>query len=224
MTITRTHPAPWTDGVDTITGAQIAAIDTNITLAIDGTNGGTYSPAAPVIIGNSGLRMSGTDNVQLTSRSITRTMPLLAAQQHAATNWTYVINSGFVNTPAAGAFEIDLVWLPHGQTLASITVVYEGGAGHAAFPAGAPGTRPTVALVKTSVDGVVSVLHTTTDASATANEFEGKHNLVITHAEVIDRASRYSIVVTSEQDANYLTGDTVWGLSATVTCTSMVEW
>jgi len=59
MTFARLKPAGWTDG-DTITPTEINGIDTNQSEAVDGTAGGTYTPAAVVAINGSGIK---SDNI-----------------------------------------------------------------------------------------------------------------------------------------------------------------
>lgn len=54
MTFSRVKPTGWTDDIDTITGAQITAIDLNQSNALDGAGGGTYAPAAPIIVAGTG--------------------------------------------------------------------------------------------------------------------------------------------------------------------------
>lgn len=59
MTFTRALPAGWADGVDPITAPQLNQIDVNISRALDGSAGGTYSPQnALVIDGTAGVNVS----------------------------------------------------------------------------------------------------------------------------------------------------------------------
>lgn len=50
MSFSRAKPAGWTASIDTITAAQINQIDINQSRALDGTNGGTYTLAAPLTL------------------------------------------------------------------------------------------------------------------------------------------------------------------------------
>lgn len=58
MAFNRANPAGWVKG-ELLTSTQINQIDVNQSLAVDGTGGGIYTPAAPIAIGNAGVVVTG---------------------------------------------------------------------------------------------------------------------------------------------------------------------
>ena len=54
MTFPIQKPGGWTDDIDTITGQQITNIDTNLSNALDGASGGSYTPTDKIVIGGVG--------------------------------------------------------------------------------------------------------------------------------------------------------------------------
>lgn len=57
MTFSRVNALGWTDDFSTITAAQINGLDVNLTSALDGLNGGYYTPTAELAIGGQGLHI-----------------------------------------------------------------------------------------------------------------------------------------------------------------------
>jgi len=57
MTFSRVNALGWTDDFSTITAAQINGLDVNMTSALDGLNGGYYTPTAELAIGGQGLHI-----------------------------------------------------------------------------------------------------------------------------------------------------------------------
>lgn len=49
----------WTDGVDTLTEADLESFEAKMFKSVNGDDGGTWAPAAPIVIGGSGIRLAG---------------------------------------------------------------------------------------------------------------------------------------------------------------------
>lgn len=123
MAFTRAKPAGWTDDVDTITATQINQIDTNQSLAIDGSGGGTYTPTSEIAIaGTSGLRISGTGSaawLKLSSRTVVIEHPLVLAMVIP-----YVGPIG--NEPSARIIDSDVTATIGGDTIPRGSIISPG--------------------------------------------------------------------------------------------------
>lgn len=62
MTIPRVKPAGWGFG-EQLSSAQCTELDEHITRAVDGQDGGAFTPTAPITIGGSGVTLTSTDNI-----------------------------------------------------------------------------------------------------------------------------------------------------------------
>ena len=103
MTFTRVKPAGWTDDIDTITAAELNALDINITRAIDGNAGGSYSPSANINVtdGSGG----GFGNMDFRGASIVRsggTITMQSGSTHAIASGATMTMSGTQNIPSGG--------------------------------------------------------------------------------------------------------------------------
>ncbi len=78
MTFPIQKPGGWTDNLDTITGQQITNIDVNLHRALDGASGGSYTPAAPIVVGGTG----GLDIQNGVSTTMTGPITLQGAGAH----------------------------------------------------------------------------------------------------------------------------------------------
>lgn len=58
MTLTNPKPLGWAYG-ERLTSAQMNSIGSQLPYAVDGNAGGTYAPSAPIIIGGSGVTLTG---------------------------------------------------------------------------------------------------------------------------------------------------------------------
>src|SRR3972149_6220667 len=153
--LVKVWPVALADNLNTLNGAQLNQLDTNVSYAIDGVNGGAYSPSAEVGIGGRGLRLThiaGTPSkVMLASRSVRRQQPLTGGPQSAGT-WRPVARHTWENWAGSPnqALTLCLDDLPEGNVLQSVTVRFKGAAGHVNSPIQI--TAPTVQVF--TVDGV----------------------------------------------------------------------
>jgi hypothetical protein len=219
-------------GTTTITAAECNAIGVNSARAIDGTNGGTYTPTAVIDIGGAagGLRLtetSGTPSrLQLTSRRVTRMMSGAGYVVPSGAGWAYDSVA-----PTAGAFKyintssgvecLLPIAVPDGATIREIKVYYIGGTGHAAFPGGAP-TFPLFGLyhydITTAALTQVGSNATVTGTASTDNAvYEGATPFAMTLtglSHVVRRdVRRYFLEFTAEAGANFQSGGTIHGVS-----------
>lgn len=226
MSFSRQGPTGgWVDNTTVITATQQNGIDVNQSRAVDGTAGGDYTPTGKIRIGGAnGLEIYGTGaaaNVQLSSRSVTRWLPANCSTDDTA-KWQATTNGKWVN----GALGGTLFWhadLPHGQTIATITVRYIGAGGHA----GLPGTMPTISLIRVDSSGTGTVCGSiATDSSGTTGDFQLAHDISATSiAHTIDRTLyRYHVAIVGESGANQLLGAIAISCSATCTVTGYTEF
>lgn len=129
-----------------------------------------------------------------------------------AANWVPVNAAARWSNLTANTSIFIPVSLPHGSTWTSYSVLYQGAAGHGAFPGGAPGMPYTSPIRMSYITGVESFpggfIGTNTDGSATAAAYQAVH--LITESggtEVIDNtAYRYGILLNSETGGNFIAG------------------
>ena len=195
-------------------GSQLTAASGSI---IESVSGATVVLLGSTTIAPSGggdvtdITMSGTTNVKLATRSVTRKVrgPLNTIQGGIPT-WTILRNgTAFCDSGVFGAgLNIPLDFL-HGATLTQLSVRFQGGAGHSAFPGGKPSNMPRLQIFKQAGGVDTQIGTTTTDASSTAAAFEAAHSLVVNLTETIDQTQfNYYAVLTSESGTNELVGDT----------------
>ena len=112
MSFTRAKPAGWTDNVDALTAQQLNHIDANITRALDGTGGGTYSLSAPLTIAGAAgvsvttsntLSVAGTIAV-LGTETVTNTITL--SGNRAAIRWRYYAGPDASTTLQGAAYDV----------------------------------------------------------------------------------------------------------------------
>lgn len=170
-----------------------------------------------------------TNRMKVGSRTVTRVMRNDAHWDTVINGWN--VSPGFlgdliyVHLVTAAVLTVPLD-LPDGATLSSLTVRFQGAAGHAPFPGGAP-TMPFFVLKKIDNNGGVTPFGaTTTDASGTAVAYEAAHNLTQAGInEVVDNAThRYVLAFTGEAGGNGIAGGLFYGITATCAMTSYPEW
>jgi hypothetical protein len=190
---------------------------------------GGSANAAPFVFDD--LKLSGTNRLKLASRPITRVQRGGAQYKTNSTPPGWDISPSFIGdliyvqlvTAAELTYPLDL---PDGSTFNSVTVRFQGAAGHAAFPGGAP-TFPFFVLKKIDSNGVVTTFGaTTTDASATAGAYETAHNLSQAGiGEVIDNSTyRYTLAFIGETGGNGIAGGLVFAVTTTCQMTSYPEY
>lgn len=167
------------------------------------------------------LTISGTANVKLASRSVTRQLALTA--DTTSGNWarTATPRGSWHNTAAGGTLDVHLERLPHGQVLTSIAIRWDPAAGHGALP-----VFPSIELWTIDAAGVESSVGSATDSQPNVPSYEAPHSITISgllHA--IDLTLyRYVLVVTGETGANFVANAKITQCSVTCACTSYSEF
>lgn len=218
---TETPATAFADNVDKIPAATANAWKRDIARAIDGTGGSAGTPYAPttaIEIDGSGLKLH--DPLAYQSVSVTRTFSF-----HVTTlsgNWSeYTTPLGsWRNTASGGTANIHLDGLPNGGTLTSITLRWQGAAGHGALP-----TMPSIQLYRINEDGTQTSLGSQADTSASVAAYEAVHVITLTGINhVIDRTQyRYVLQVTGETGGNFVANAIMWACKGAVTITAQPQ-
>ena len=233
MTITRVNPAGWTDATDTVTAAQLNQLDTNATYAADFAAGGTYAPSAAVIVGGSGIQLSGTSRLGLASRSLTIVQPLIGSTCATGDNFEYLSSSGAIRNNAGTGAQIFLLLtrMPDGATLTNVRLYYKGATGHAGpDPITGQITMPNFTVVYRDVSSVAATAigTTTDDPEVVQATYEAVHGWaadgVSAAAHVINQSNNYGIIFTAETGGDYQANGTITGVVTTCTITEQQEF
>ena len=235
--LVKVWPVALADNLDTLNGTQMNQLDTNVSYAIDGVNGGAYSPSAEVGIGGSGLRITNiagaSSNVMLTSRSIQRQQPLTGGPQNAGT-WRPVARHTWQNWAGSPneALTLCLDDLPEGNVLQSVTVRFKGAAGHVNSPIQI--TAPTVQVFTVDdVDSQISIGGPISDPTCALGvgapaAYEAWHDIVVpAMAHTINAYSyRYIVEIVSEVAGGevYIAGAQICQAYTAVDCTRYTEY
>lgn len=225
----------WADDVDTITGAQITALDTTHVNAIDGAGGGNYNPAVPVGIGGAagGLLLTETagaaSNIKLAAREANRLLSTTGRCSYAAlaNTWEIQATTGYWwQILTGGHVFIDLP-IPNGQRLDQVTVKYIGAAGYA-NPGPLPGTMPSVTVEKVDALGGITLAGPgpVLDPSGTITAFKALHDITVPAINaVIDRATYvYRAKIMGDDGANFQSGSRIISIYVRVNCTGYTEY
>ncbi len=204
-----TYTPAFTDDVSVIPAAYLNQIRVDMGRAIDGTNGGTYTPTADIIInGGFSVQLGGTTKLKLASRSITR-------MQSAIMSDGTTVHTGNSALVAPGATWYQSLLIPNGAVVTALTA-YINPADDAL-----PTTNATLAFIKLDVTtGTPTTVSTTVDPN-TGAAYQAHHGFGPTGlSETIARAAnRYYVSMAGE-----VGGDTdafTWfGTSVTYTITS----
>jgi hypothetical protein len=197
--------------------SAVTTATTNITNKVakagDTMTGGLTAPSLTV--------NNASNTVALTSRSVTRSDGCVVGYDDS--DWVATSNGEMgvlVNTIATLPVEF---YPPHGQTLNSVTISWQGTGGHAGLPA----TRPSVEVKRTNLTtGSVDTLGgPVNDPSASVVDYESIHDIAVTGInDVVDRSAyRYHVTVTSEGGANALAGAVYRGLRRASAVTRLDE-
>lgn len=227
MTFPLTPASPFVDDVSTLDAATANAWRTYISRALDGANGGSYTLGANIVLTGNGfvidyLRMSGTNKVLVTSRSITRIIsyPPTSRYTGGAFDWTSEQYGKFTAAALAGSLEIPL-YAPHNSTVTTIAVHIDPAGAHVGLPA----NMPSIDIV--SVDGLgnVTSLATATDTSVNVAAYEVAHTITATGLSIVmnRNTNRYAIRLVGESGANALVGTSYIYTAVTYTITEMDE-
>jgi hypothetical protein len=206
-----------------LTSSQLTLLATEVLKAPDAVAGGTYAPAAPIIVNGSGALQLGS-RLAYTSRSVTRILPILLGE-YDNTRAAFTSGDYFTSTSTTtSTVTLPLVGLPNGATLNTVTAKFKGNPAHG----GAPGTMPTLKVYRRAITaGTFTQLgSTTTDTYGSAGAFETTHDIsVASIAHTIDRtANTYQLVFTFEGGANAVSGASLFAISATCSVTDQSEF
>lgn len=225
MSFTNPYAAK-TDATTTITATETNTAGLYISRAIDGTNGGNYTPGTVIGIGGSGLKLLSTLNLQLASRSVVRHQSMVAFT--VSGNWALDTSplGAWKNTGSGGVLWIMLDRLPHGQVLDTVTVRFKGQAGaHAADLANI--VKPTIRAYYVDSSGAENALAAaTSDPSTTSAGYEAAHDITTgSLAHTVDlTAYRYALKVTGETGAGFTANAQVLTCKVSCTITGYTEY
>lgn len=226
MTISKVNAVGWAVG-EKLTSAQANAFDTKIITALDGSGGGTYSPSGALILGGSGVHLSGANHkvlaagaltvesggtltlagtanyVILGSRQLTRSCPWSTA---LSTNFASGGGYTLVHSNTSAGTVSNFLPLPNGAQLNQVHVDVVGES------SGVVGgiTMPTLSVWKFNLATNVAtqIGSTYTDPSASEAAFEALHTLSVTGlTETINRVTHaYYAVITAPTGGNTQSG------------------
>ena len=224
MTIPLVKTGGWTDG-ETLTPLQASTLQNYLIRAVDGVNGGSFSPGTTITISGSGLTMGGTSNLLLASRDIVRQQPLNAAPYSTA-QWLQRPNGTWRNLLTTTLLPIRLHDLPHGNVLKYVSVRYTGAAGHASDPVQL--AMPILNVYSVDNSDTATLLGTKTDTDTVRAVYEAYHDITTAAlGHTIDTVNnRYLAVLTAEAAGvdPYVANAEVCQCSTTCTMTTMTEY
>ena len=209
---------------------HMTTIAANQPKAVDGNGGGTWSPAAPIILsGASALQLGG--KLKYTSRSVLREQPLVVAARTSLNNWQWAPSGGpngtyewrHANT-LGSTTQHELTNLGHNSVLDTLFVWFIGPSHGGMWPVG---SLPVYTLIRVYRDGTEAVIGApTTDTSASQAEYEAAHATAITtvSGHVVDtQRFKYFLVVTAENGANAVVGARYLGCEVQADVTEQAE-
>lgn len=200
--------------------------------SINGDLGGTWAPSSQIIIGGSGLRVTGParlDDVTAMTVSGSATIGLAARSvtRIVASNGSPAGSSTWLQQPSQGgcwkqdAATTEPLWFPFDVPNTAVITAFSVRADHQGahsgdYPAATP---PKVELVSVSKAGGVETIHSTVTDNPAEALFEQPHNVGASGLSItVDRtAHRYGIRVIGESGGFYQDGYTV--ICAEVTAT-----
>lgn len=228
MTFVRVKPTGFVDDNDTITGHSIDTIDLNQSRAVDGLNGGTYNPDAPIIIqGDAGIfyqAVAAASRIRLSSRTVTRQQSLLGICEGDGV-WQWILPGVWRNVSGAGsALFLSIDW-PNSQFIQEIRFRYRGAPAHANVDVSAGITMPHVELIETDVIGNNVVVASADDTTTDRDLYEDWHDIVLPVNLVLDRAGlRYSVLFRSELGMDYISFAMLCQMKLVMTIDQYIEY
>lgn len=230
---------------DPVGSAWLNGIATDVSRAMDGTNGGSYTPTAILDIGGAGLRFSGSGVAgwpQLSSRGVTTEQPLvigvLAQTSAPAPSVTQdesdimttiggvAVGSGALISPVAADAAHASHWvlqftkIPNGATLNNVHFVRKGDvAGGLANP---PDFPPTYTLVRWAPGGTIDAMSTVDQADTGTWNSLATQTMLATTNNVIDTSQYcYGLLVKNPHDLTFSARFRIYSCLVTSTATSM---
>jgi hypothetical protein len=220
MSFTRAKPAGYVAD-DPIMATEINQIDANQANAVDGANGGTYSPASDIVLpGANGIEWGALRYPKISSRTEYRSQSMGSKLGDPVGVWTYdSAEKGWtIGGTSSHALFIALDNIISGASITELRVWLRGAAGHSVLP----NVMPVVTLWRMAVDGTLTSLGSASDTSATFTAYELQHyvDLALTPT-FIDPSdgSRFFFYVINENGSNSVAGMVVSHARAAFTCT-----
>jgi hypothetical protein len=240
----RPTEASWT-GV--VLQSEWWAIDQGIYKSINGDEGGSWAPSSQIVIGGSGvsltgpnaiggattltnvttMTMSGTNRVTYASRSVTRKQNIFAGH---GINWA--LDDGgastapwWESTSAGGSYLWIRLKIPVGAVLTSCSVVLEGANLHSGVP-----ISPEVALRRTTnADPSATIAATVTSGvdapaySGSVGDYQQPFTMTATAAHARVQSETMWVRIKNETGGDALAGLKVYEVETTCTLTSQDE-
>jgi hypothetical protein len=211
MTFPRAKPGGYTDDVDVLPASELNTIDVNQSRALDGTDGGLYTPSTEIQIAGAGIELQGSLQLKYATRSITRIQPMGVLAVSAGGNFEYDTGAGAdawkpEQTIAGGAMGLQIERIPNGATITSILCRVKGAPGHGASPTA---TLPVLKLHRYPRDGdFPSVVASVSDPSTTNTQYEAVHDHELSGlSEVVDlELYSYAIRIDGEVGGDFQAG------------------
>ena len=220
MTITK-YALTFVDDATKLPAAFANKVNDDLVKCADWVDGGdTKNPTTANNFAGDKISLTGTTNIALASRSITRHQSM-AGGFTTSGNWTERSYGVWRNTASGGVMEMALDDLPSRGTLTAVYMRWVGASGHGALP-----TLPNFELFRVDEDGAATSLGTATDGSGSVGAYEVAHDVSLTGlSEALDGAAqRYWITVTGELGGNFVANSEMVSLRAVVTVTQYNEW
>lgn len=199
---------------------HMTTIAANQPKAIDGSGGGTYTPAAPIIInGASALQLGG--KLKYTLRTVTRLLSHSgSAHTNDATKWAVTVSDVWRNTAEGGFLYVNIDQIAHNAKLVDLRVRWKGAAGHV----GMPGALPAFEVRQIDLDGVNVSFGVVSDTSVSVPAYEAAHSIAATTNFVVDLAAyRYILIAYGETGANFVANAQLLGVLVTMEITEQSE-
>lgn len=220
--MSHTDPKPGGhSALERLTSAMMNLYRTAVNNSLDGANGGTYTLAAQLILnGVDMFRLGG--QLIYTSRAVTRSVPLGAMWNDA--DWSAAELTLWRTTGTSANQDVLIpLSLPHGATLDSVSVSFQGAAAHGALPA----VMPAMELRRRAhTTGTATSMGTASSTAANVAAYEVQHTFGLSSlGHTIDTSTNtYSVEVTAESGANAVLGASLLGILVTCSIARQSEW
>lgn len=225
------HPADAYLTGDKLTAAHLNVWRKWLQYAVD-SDGGKYTPSTPIVIGNSGLSLAGSDRLGLSTRVVTRHQDMIAMSLSG--NWEPLPGTeanSWRNTASGGTLWVTLENLPDGATLSSVVVKFRGASGHPdpVDGGGSDLVMPRFELFRITSAGAQESMGTAVDTVTAADAYEATnpHSItlsVISNATIDLATYRYAIEFTAELGTNYVANGNVRAVTTTCIITEQPEF
>lgn len=227
-------PAGLTNGVSKIPHGELEAIDTNQSKAVNGDDGGTWAPAAALIITGAGIQptlAAGQYPNFLADAGSKRTFVRRSSLTPVSRIFSggTITSSAIVQGQATGTVCSTLLQVPHNATLTQVKAYIKVSTGHNPGP-GVPANLPSISIQRLRAStGVLTdflnagdpVLFTPAPANEAAWYAAGaiqSWTYTCTQNNLVDRTLYHFVMsITDETGANSVSGNLYYGYEATFT-------